>query len=194
MSIALMSKLDAVNAMLESVWERPISTLEVSGVASVAMAKRVLDKVSQSVQSRGWHFNTDTELPLTPDTDGFIQLPTNTLFVDTDGNSKDVDVAQRGFRLYDREEHTFVFTKSVTVKLISLFDWEDLPQVARMYIALSAARVFRDKWLQAEAPSNPTAEEVEALRNLEEAEADSGDYNMFTDSWSVANILDREAY
>ena len=191
MSIALMSKLDAVNAMLEAVWVKPISTLEVSGVASVAMAKRVLDKASAAIQSRGWHFNTDRNLTLSPDSEGFLQLPTNTLRVDSDTNSADVDVTQRGFRLYDRENHTFVFTKSVEVELVSLLEFEDLPQVARQYIAVFAKRIFKDEWSHAESPSTPTQEELEARRSLESAEGEEGDYNMLTDSWSVARILDR---
>lgn len=190
-SIALMSKLDAVNAMLEAVWVKPISTLEVSGVASVAMAKRILDKTSAAIQSRGWHFNTDRNLKLTPDVDGLMQLPTNTLFVDTDTNYADVDVAQRGNLLYDRDNHTFIFTKSLEVKLISLLEFEELPQVARQYIAVCAKRVFKDEWSHVESPSSPTMEELEARRALEQAEGDEGDYNMFTGSYSVANILDR---
>jgi hypothetical protein len=58
---SLQTKLDAVNQMLEAVWESPVSTLEVSGIASVALAKRVLDESLRSIQSRGWHFNTDLD-------------------------------------------------------------------------------------------------------------------------------------
>jgi hypothetical protein len=186
-----MTKLEAVNAMLESVWETPVSSLEVSGVGSVAMAKRVLDKTSIIVQTRGWDFNTDTELVLTPDSSGFINLGANTLHVDADGVDRLRRVVQRGTRLYDQEDRTYVFTKSVTVKIVSYLDWDELPQAMRSYIALSAARVFKDKWEHAESPSAPTAEEVEVLRTLEENDADSRDNNMFTDSWSVASILER---
>lgn len=196
MTVALMSKLDAVNAMLESVWERPVSTLNVSGIASVAMAVRMLDKVSTTVQSRGWSFNTDYQFPLTPDVNGNLNLPENTLFADPDGENKDLDYVQRGFRLYDRGNKTFTFPQGtgITITLISLLEFEDLPQTVRTYIAIQAARLFADKWLNRDSPASPTEEELDALRAIEDAEADAGDCNMFTDSWSVFSALDRGTY
>jgi hypothetical protein len=191
MAVTLMTKLDAVNACLEAIWEQPVSTLDVSGVGSVAAAKRVLDNVSRSIQSRGWAFNTEDNLTLTPDTSKNINLGSNVIECDTVGTSKDVDVVVRGQRLYNRGDHTFAFDAPITVRQILLFDFEELPQSARAYIALQAARVFRDKWNQADTASSPTPEEVEALRNVEESEGQQGDFNMFTDSYSVANILCR---
>lgn len=191
MAVALTTKLDAVNKCLESVWETPVSSLDVSGVASVALAKRIVDATSRLVQSRGWAFNTDHDYTLTPDDDGFINIPTNTLSIDPEGDSVDVDAVPRGTRLYDREDHTFVFTESVDVKLVTLLEFDDCPEAFRAYVAIQAARTFRDKWLQKDTPSNPTQEEIEALRNLEDTEADQADLNMFTGSNSVARILDR---
>jgi hypothetical protein len=189
---SLQTKLDAVNQMLEAVWESPVSTLEVSGIASVALAKRVLDESLRSIQSRGWHFNTDLDLTLTPDVNGELALPANTLRVDSYGDDKDRDVAHRGTRLYDRDDHTYVFTKPIQVEIVYLLEFEECPQCVRTYVALMAERVFKDKFTAAAAPSPITAEEMEALRNVEDQEAQQGDYNMLTGSWSVANILQRE--
>jgi hypothetical protein len=71
-------------------------------------------------------------------------------------------------------------------------EFEECPQCVRTYVALMAERVFKDKFTAAAAPSPITAEEMEALRNVEDQEAQQGDYNMLTGSWSVANILQRE--
>jgi hypothetical protein len=191
MAVALMTKLDAINAMLESVWEAPISTLDVSGVASVAMAKRVLDKTLINILARGWAFNTEDELTLTPDTSQNINLGVNVIECDTTGVDKDIDVVMRGLRLYNRADHTFAFAAPIKVRQILLLDFEDLPQSARTYIALQAARVFRDKWNQNDTSSGISPEEAEALRNVEESEGQQQDNNVFTDSYSVANILCR---
>jgi hypothetical protein len=188
---ALMTKLDAVNAMLESIWEQPVSTLEVSGVGSVAMAKRVLDKTSEIVQGRGWCFNTEEDLTLTPDVNGNVTLGPTVISCDTFGKDVAIDVVIRGQRLYNRKDHTFAFTAALNVRQVILLDFEDLPQVARAYVALMAARVFRDKWNQNDTPSAVSAEETEALRDMEDEEGVQGDLNMFTDSYSVANILCR---
>jgi hypothetical protein len=189
---SLQTKLDAVNQMLEAVWESPVSTLEVSGIGSVALAKRVLDESLRSILSRGWHFNTDLDITLTPDVNGEMSLPANTLRVDTYGVDKDRDVAHRGTRLYDRDNHTYVFTQALQAEIVYLLDFEECPQCVRTYVTLMAERVFKDKFTAAIQPSPITPEEMEALRNVEDQEAQSGDYNMMTGSWSVANILQRE--
>lgn len=187
----LLTKLDAVNMALEAIWESPVSTLEVSGLASVATAKRILDETTVSVQSKGWAFNTEYDYPILRDSSLKMPVPLNTLRIDTMGVDNDIDVVQRGTYLYDRVNHTFIFTKtSLNCKLITLIQFEDMPQSARQYIAILAARTFKAKW-QNEAPSAASAEETLALTNFEDEEADVGDNNMFNDSWSVANILQR---
>jgi len=191
MTVSLMTQLDAVNKCLEGIWETPVSTLESSGIESVASAKRVLNSVLRSVQSRGWAFNTDDDLVLTPDINGFIQLPDNTLEVKTQGVDAYKNYVQRGQRLYDRVNHVFTFTQAVHVRLISLLDFEDLPSCAREYIGLMAARAFVDKWLQKSTPTAISMEEAEALRDLEESEGQTHSSNMFNDSWSVSSTLER---
>lgn len=188
---SLTTKLDAVNMALESIWEAPVSTLEVSGLASVATAVRILDDLTVSVQSRGWAFNTEYDFPINKDSDGKMPIPLNTLRVDTWGKDKLIDVVQRGQYLYDRENHTFIFTQaSLNCKVISLLQFEDLPQTAREYIARLAARTFLSKW-QDQPVGQPGVEETLALTNLEDEEADDGDFNVFTGSCSVAQTLQR---
>lgn len=184
-----LSKIDAVNLMLEAIWESPVSTLDVSGVASVAAAKRILDETSRSVQSRGWAFNKEYGYPLALDVNGHFPLPLNTLVVDPSDNT--LDYVQRGTLLYDRGNHTFTFTdSSVDVDITLLLEFEDLPDPARQYIAVFASRRFKAKWHN-EAEGSPTAEEAEALRNLEDMEAETGDHNVLTGTWGAVKSLQR---
>jgi hypothetical protein len=68
----------------------------------------------REVLLKGLANNTERNVVLTPDlTTGKIPLPANTLRVDAE-DSDGADVVQRGSYLYDRENHTFVFTRSVT--------------------------------------------------------------------------------
>jgi hypothetical protein len=53
-----------------------------------------------------------------------------------------------------------------------------------------AARRFKAEHLS-QPEGEATSAEIEALRNLEEAEADTGDHNVLTDNWSVARVLRR---
>jgi hypothetical protein len=185
----LMTKLDAVNKMLEAVWETPVSTLEVAGVGSVAMAKRILDETLTAVLLKGWAFNTE-RLTLQPALGGELFLPQNVLEVDSCEADKDRDVVQRGYQVYDRENNTYIFGKPLRVEIKFLFEFELIPQAARTYIAVLASRVFKAKYENSDL-GTPTEEEVLALSALQNAEGETLDANMFTDSYSVASILCR---
>ena len=55
------TELDAVNAMLLSIGQAPVSTLSVTGLKDVSFAQYILHSVSREVQLKGWEFNTDDE-------------------------------------------------------------------------------------------------------------------------------------
>jgi len=187
------SELEAVNTMLATIGESPVSSLEVSGIANVAIAKQVLSEVNRDVQTKGWHFNTEINYALVPSVDGFLYVPSNVMKVDTTKAYQYIDVTQRGNRLYDRDNHTFVFTSTVEVDMVVLLPFTDIPEPARYYITIRAARTFQKRVLGSDSLDKMTAEdEAMALSALNEAEGDEGDYNMFNGSWSVANILQRD--
>jgi hypothetical protein len=191
-TVALTTELEAINSMLDAAGESPVSSLESSGLADVAEAKKLLDEQSRLIQSPGWAFNTEYNYPITPDTEGLISLPTNTLKVDADNTYWNLDVVQRGLRLYDRKNHTYSFTDTFTGTFVFLLDFSELPQAARHYIMVKAARIYQARVLGSDTLHRfSEAEEMEALVAFKDAEGDSGDHNMLSGSWSVANILVR---
>jgi hypothetical protein len=191
-TISRTSELEAVNTMLDAIGESPVSSLEVSGLVDVAKAKSALDEISREVQAKGWHFNTETDYPLPVSLDGTITLPSNFLSVDTVGAQRHLDVVQRGSRLYDKKNHTYIFTESIKADVTLLLEWEELPQVARHYIMIRASRVFQSRVLgSAEQFQFSAQQEQDALIALNESEGETGDYNMLTGSYSVASILER---
>lgn len=186
------TELDAVNTMLTTIGESPVSSLDVSGLTDVAIARGVLREVSRLVQSKGWHFNTEIEYPLSPTLDGFMIPPANTIRVDTTKYYQDRDVVQRGSKMYDRANHTYLFTEPLEFDLILFLDFEELPEAARHYITIRASRVFQRRVLGSEAVEAFTQdEEAHALSALHEAEGDTGDANVLSGSYSVATILER---
>jgi hypothetical protein len=192
MSLTPTTRLEAVNAILANVGQSPVSTLEVSGFADVAVAKSTLDRVSRSVQKRGWHFNTEDDYTLALNTDSKIQLPPNQLRCDP-MPSECVDAVPRGAFLYDRENHTFTFTKSVKCRIVFYLDFEDLPEAAREYITVRAARLFqRGGFGSATLDSFSADDELFAWADLLADDVEQGDYNMFNGSYSVASILRRD--
>lgn len=179
--------------MLAAAGESPVSSLTTSGLADVAEARAVLDEHSREVQSSGWVFNTEYEYPLTPDADGLITLPQNTLKVDADNTFTQVDTVQRGLRLYDRKNHTYQFTEtSLTGTIVFLLSFDELPETARRYITIKAARVYQARVLGSDTQFKfSESEEMNALLNFRSAESEVGDFNMLSGSWSVARILER---
>jgi hypothetical protein len=75
---------------------------------------------------------------------------------------------------------------------VFLLGWDDLPQTARQYIMVKAARAHQARVLGSESLHKFTAdEEMELLIAFKNAEGDSGLWNIMNGNMSVANILDR---
>lgn len=188
------TELDAINMMLGTIGESPINSLDgASGVVDAVLAQKILKEVSVQVQEEGWHFNVENNFVLTPAVPSKnIFLPDNCIEVDTSGPDQTLDVSMRGNRLYDRTNRTFEFTKDITCDLVLLFDFEELPQAARHYIAIRAARVFQQRLVGSEALGTFTErDEVRARTALKRFEAKTADYNILTGNYSVMRVLDR---
>ena len=194
MALTLTSELDAVNIMLGTIGESPISSLDAStGVVDAVIARQILREVSIQVQEVGWHFNTEINYVLAPNSiSGEITLPTNCVEVDSTGDDKYLDVAIRGTRLYDRTNHTFQFSKSIKAELVLLLEFNDMPQSARHYITIRAARVFQQRVVGSETLATYSErDEVRALTALKRFESKTADHNILTGNYSVMNIIDR---
>ena len=79
---AAITKLDAVNRMLASIGQSPVNTLTGTLPKDVNKAVLALDNALRDVLTRGWSFNSDTEFPLSPDSNGRIDVPVNAASID----------------------------------------------------------------------------------------------------------------
>ncbi|KQW36755.1 hypothetical protein ASC76_19150 [Rhizobacter sp. Root404] len=150
---------------------------------------RVLGVINRSVQARGWHWNTDLDVPLTPDGAGEIVLAGTTLKVDPMDQNR--DFVQRGTKLYNPRTQTYTFTSAIKCKVVVLLDFELLPENARYYIAVKAARSFQTTDLGSATLHQFTeADEQLALINLLQAEGDTRGATMLND-YNLASRLRR---
>lgn len=179
---APMTKLDAVNQMLASIGQSPVSSLNVSGIKDVAVAVLALNTQLRLVLNDGWSFNTDDEYELVPDGSNNVLVPAGALWVDPLYRSDDFVMRSNGgtMMLYDRNDRTFTITKNpVKVSVIWGFDFEEIPQAARSYISTKAARVFQSQSVGSEVLYKYTADmESEALGVLNKMERRTKDRNM----------------
>jgi hypothetical protein len=188
------TELEAVNTILSVIGEAPISSLQAgAAVADAVTAQQTLSEVNRSVQSKGWHFNTDKKITLSPEAfTGEVRVPSNCLRVDTVEDDREVDVVLRGSRLYDRVNHTYSFTRSLMVDMVVLLPFEEIPETARHFITIKAARVFQARAVGAETLfSFSQLDERDALVAFKKAEGITGDYNILTGNPTVFRVLNR---
>lgn len=62
--MAGMTKLQAVNEIMEAVGEYPADALDTDGVSTVAQAERILDRENERVQAEGWHQNKEVNVTM----------------------------------------------------------------------------------------------------------------------------------
>jgi hypothetical protein len=191
--MALTTKLEAVNTMIGVIGESPVNTISGSSLpVSVVTALNVLDEVSREVQSDGWHYNTEYEYPLVRNASNKFSLPANVLKIDTPVDKYlDIDIVQRGTTLYDRKNHTDVFSEDLDVTITFELNFEELPQQFRSYITIRAARKFANRFLGSqEIESFTLRDEVNAKATAVDSDSDNADRTIF-DNYDVQRVLDR---
>lgn len=186
-------ELSAVNTMLSTIGESPISTLAVSGSVYAEIAKAVLHEANRKVQAKGWHFNSEPDFPITPTIDGDLVVPDNVLKIDTTSEYFDYDLVQRGLRMYNRKEHTYTFNETIKFDVVFFLPFTEIPEAARQYIMIKAARIFQDRTVGSDVlHAFSQGDEDEALVLLQDADGDSSDHNILTDSQDVSSIWRRK--
>ena len=146
------TELEAVNTILSTIGEAPLSTLTGSLPVDGTTAKNVLNEINREVQSAGWQFNTHYKVDFTRDSDNKIPVGTDVLRVElnTKYNKSSYDITQRDSYLYNLAKNTNIFDQDFTDNtLIYLLDFDKLPEQARRYITIRSARVFHDRTLGA---------------------------------------------
>ena len=128
-----MKLLDAVNTVLPFMGEHPVTTVESSRHPTVDLIVAAIDRHRLTMLSEGYWFNEETHKILV-NTDGRINVPETALAV----SGIDCDVNIEGEYFYDVANHTFQFTKPITVKLSIAKPFEHLPYTFAMLLTYKA--------------------------------------------------------
>ena len=177
------TELEAVNTILSTIGEAPLSTLTGSLPVDGTTAKNILNEISREVQSAGWHFNTQYKVDLTRDANNKIPVGTDVVRVELNNryDKSSYDVVQRGTYLFNLAKNSETFEQDFTENtLIYLLQFEDLPEQARRYITIRSARVFHDRTLGANTLHKFSSEdEAKSLSVMKQAETATGDNTIF---------------
>lgn len=184
------TELEAVNAMLDTIGEAPIDSLIDIEAPDAGTALRRLRVASKAVQLIGWEWNTELDVVITPNGDGHLVLPNNTLKVIAAQCDSTMRLTHRGDKLYDKKNQTYIFTKTAKATLIVALLFEEMPEAARQYVMLTAADKFQDGVLGSPTLDKEAEESrMQALQSLEAAESEAGQYNILTDNYDTARLF-----
>jgi len=144
MALSRTSFLQAVNRVLQMLGEAPVNSLQGQfGLAK--QAEDSLNDVSRTLQTEGWSFNTDLEKTLERNSSNEIELSSNVSRVVVDNlEYPDIDVVQRGDKLYDRRNNRYTFDEDLIVDMTTILEWDFLPEHARQYITIKAGRQLQE--------------------------------------------------
>jgi hypothetical protein len=182
-------ELAAVNDMLSAIGESPVNTLEGDANADVSNCRRILNGVNIEVQSKGWTFNIEEDATLTPDVfSKLINWLPDFLSVKSTGGAS--VYTNRGGYVYDRTAKVDQFTDPITVVLVRLRDFGEMPVQFRTYIVAKAARRFNIRFFgAAEIEASLQLEESDAWQAVQEFELEYGNFNMMDgDAWVAGRM------
>ena len=191
------TELDAVNSILMSVGESPVNTLDVQS-PEVVIAQKTLQQVCREILSEGWKFNTETQYPITLESNKHCHIPNNVLQIDLNrfrhpdafDTIRKTDSGVQ--KLYDLHDHTFEFTNTsgdkIYVDIIWMINFNDIPQVFQDYITIRASRIASNRMVNnPQAAELISADEAQARAVALEYDTVQGDYNIFNNQEGRTN-------
>ena len=190
------SILEAINTILSAIGEAPVNSLTGTLPIDATQANNLLNEITRETQAAGWHFNSFYDYTLSLDTDSKIPLAENIMRVDLDINKyspSTYNVIKRGSFLFNKKGNTFTFDKALDAKVTLFLPFDELPENARRYITIRAARIFQDRLLGANTLHGfGITDEMNALTILKQEEADTADHSIFnnSDSYYIINRQD----
>ena len=180
-TIDIDTELSAVNNILGAIGQSPITTLNFDN-PEISFIFNLLRDANVDTQAEGWHFNTEKHVRFAIDANGKIAIGNDILSMDLHDNQarRTSNLVRRNGFLYDKQDHTDVFTADLDLDVVRLYNFEDLPIVFRRYITYRASRQAATQLV-----ANPNlvkllqGQESLARASLMEYECNQADHSMF---------------
>ena len=146
-TVDLDTELSAVNTILGSIGQSPISTLDYDN-PEVAFVYNLLKESNQDVQNEGWTFNRENHIKYTTDSDDKIIIDSDVVRMDmadewdrTRDFVRRKDTTDNKWKVYDRVNHTFEFPDDdyFHFNVVRYLKFEDIPTVFQRYIMYKAS-------------------------------------------------------
>ena len=181
------TELSAVNAILGSIGQSPISSLDFAN-PEISFIFNLLKESSQDVQSEGWTFNIEYHIKETVAADNKIIVESDVSRIDNEDawdRTRDFvrrkDTSDGIWKLYDRVNHTFEYPDDdyFYVNKVRLLKFEDIPAPFHMYIIYKASgRAAVQLVSNAQLQQMLATYEAQARAACMEYECNQGDHNF----------------
>ena len=193
MTTAATTELESINIMLAAIGEAPVNSLTGTVPVDVRLAQSTLTEINKEIQSEGWSFNTEIDVTLNRnDTTKQIVLSTDILRIDPNIHQHPtIDAIQRGLKLYDRLNNRYEFDEDLICTVVYFRTFDEIPEPARRYINIKAARIFVDRLVSDDGLRTYTQEdEIRARAILMETDLANGDHNLLRGDPSLTSVFD----
>ena len=102
----------------------------------------------------------------------------------------DIDAVQIGLKLYNRKKQTFEFDDELKCTVVYFREFTEIPETARRYIMVKAARVFVDRLVGDDGLRTFTQQdEIKARAILMETDLSNADHNMLTGDPTISGVF-----
>ena len=192
MTVAATTELESINIMLAAIGEAPINSLTGTLPVDARLAQQTLTEINKKVQMEGWSFNTEIDVTLTRDGSKHVALSNDVLRVDPNIHQHPtIDAIQRGLKLYDRLNNKYEFDEDLICTVVYFRAFDEIPEPARYYITIKAARVFVDRLVSDDGLRSYTEQdEIRARAILMETDLANGDHNLLRGDPSLTSVFD----
>ena len=102
--MAMLTELEAINQILSVTGDAPVSSIN-STYEQAVVARRILLEISKEIQAKGFWFNEVDEFLILKDSNGEINLPSETIRCDVPRDSG--ALIQRGLKLFNKKLNTY---------------------------------------------------------------------------------------
>ena len=184
--------LEAVNEVLSAIGAPPVMTLDDSSYSNIDVvnAQAMIQRVNREVQSRGWAFNTRSNVQLMSDLDNKRVRYLNTYLKVVGAGS---NLVNRDNYFFDLDNQTNQFPNGLTLSiLVEAVDFDYMPEVHKKYVTCRAARLFQSRYLTSqELDAELQVAEMDASRDLLNYELEYGNYTIFGDTYISGQLQRR---
>tara|TARA_R100000353_G_C6511408_1_gene196706 strand:+ start:281 stop:919 length:639 start_codon:yes stop_codon:yes gene_type:complete len=182
------TELSAVNTILGSIGQAPISTLDYDN-PEIAFVYNLLKESNQDVQNEEWIFNKENHIKFNRDSNNEFVIASNIIRMDRDDEwdrTRDFvrrrDPADSKWKIYDKVNHTFQFPDDeyFYFNVVRLLPFEDIPSCFQRYITYKAAgRAAVQLVANSELQQMLSTFEIQARAACLEYECNQGDHSFF---------------